>query len=180
MDEQHKLIVAPEDSPTRCKDGNASGQCKYEAYPGLKFCPRHMGRSHHEQRKNELKNYVLTKFRTEVENKVYSGRHKSLIEEVALLRHTLQLVWNNCQTEFDVVLYQSKIVETVRAISSTLESCQKLEERANLTMDKAQLTVICRRLIEVTNKYVSPEQMPDMAEEILKAFEDPTTPTDNS
>lgn len=174
MDEQHKLIIAEPDSPTRCKDGNKVGQCKYEAYPGLDFCPRHMGRSHHEQRKNELRNYVLTKFRTSVENKVYSGRHKSLIEEVALLRHTLETVWNNCETPFDLVLYQGKIVECVRAIASTLESCQKLEERANLTMDKAQLTVICRRLIEVTNNYVDPEQMPQMAEEILKAFEDPT------
>jgi len=174
MDEQRKFVIAEPDSPTRCKDGNQSGQCKYEASPGLDFCPRHMGRSQHEQRKNELKNYVLTKFRANVENKVYSGRQKSLIEEVALLRFTLETVWNNCETEFDVVLYQSKIVECVKAIAGTLKACQELEEKANMTMDKAQLTVICRRLIEITNNYVEPEKMPQMAEEILKAFEEPT------
>jgi len=176
MDERHKFIVADPDSPTRCKDGNDKGQCRYEAEPGLQFCGRHMGRSKHEQRNTELKNYVLTKFRASVENKVFSGRQKSLIEEVALLRHTLETVWNNCENEFDVVLYQGKIVECVKAIASTLKACQELEEKANLTMDKAQLTVICRRLIDITNNYVDPEKMPQMAEEILRAFDDPTEP----
>lgn len=172
-DDELKLSVAPENSPDRCLSGNDRGQCKYLKYPGTDYCPRHMGRSGHEVRKRDLHNYALTRFRNQIVEKAYSSRLKSLTEEIAILRFTLEKLLESCNDDFDLILYQSKITELVKAIASTVESCHKMEEKANLVLDKNQLVVIANRLIGLLTEKVDPELLPSLADDIILAFENP-------
>lgn len=170
MDEV-RLIRCDPDDPDRCKASHSSLQCPYLADTGSKYCARHGGKSGNTEKQVALRNYRLTKFRERVENKLASPRLKSLTEEVGILRITLEQVLENCTDEYELTLFSTKITELVGAIRSTLEASIKIEERSNLTLDKTQVMVVAERLIKIIGDRIPEEDMSEVADQIIKAFE---------
>lgn len=169
MDEQRLFRCTPDD-PDRCQASHAQMQCPYLAQEGKLYCARHIAGDRGRQ-KEEIHNYFLTKFKARLESKIASPRIKTLTEEIGILRMTLEEVLNNCSNEFELVLYSNKITEIVSAIRMTLESSMKIEEKANLTLDKAQVTIVASRIIGIISSRVLEQDIKQVAEEIIKAFE---------
>lgn len=161
-----KFEVVAYDDPDAC----ALGGCKYKKHPDSEYCPRHMGRGAGDTKDGELQNYLLTKFKSRVEGKVYSTRLKSLIEEIGILRLVLESVINNAEDDFDLILYYGKIIELVNAIRQTVDSCVKLEEKSNLVLDQAQIVVVARKLIEIVSQNVTEDKIELVATQVLEAF----------
>lgn len=171
MDEQRLFRCSDPSDPNRCKAVHASMPCPYLSIEGAEYCPRHAAAFNRREKKSELQNYYLTKFKARVEAKISSPRLKSLTEEVGILRLVLEEVLEGCANDFDLVLYSSKINEIITCIKSTLEASTKLEEKANLTLDKGQVTIIASRIIEIISARLDETHVKEVAEEIIKAFE---------
>lgn len=169
--DQVTLTRCDPDDPNRCQASHSTLQCPYLADEGSKYCARHGGKSGNKDKQLALRNYRLTRFRVRVEEKLSSPRVKSLTEEVGILRLTLEQVLENCQDDYELTLYSTKITELVSAIRATLEASIKIEEKSNLTLDKTQVMVVAERLIKIIGERISEEEMSEVADQIIKAFE---------
>ena len=170
MDTQ-RLIRCAADDPRRCQSAHANIQCPYLAEPDEIYCSRHIPALASRAKKTELRNYYLTKFRAKLEQKVASPRIKTLTEEVGILRMVLQEVLEGCQSDFDLVLYSSKITEIVTCIRATLDVSMKIEEKANLTLDKSQVSIVAGRIIGIISQRLNESDIAIAAEEIIAAFD---------
>lgn len=170
MDEV-KLIRCEPDDPRRCKTAHTGQQCPYLAEEGDEYCMRHAYHVSKKVQKASVRNYHLTKFRARLEQKLESPKIKTLTEEVGILRLVLEAVLEKVQDDFELILYSSKITELVTSIRSTLEVSMKIEEKANLTLDRAQTMVIATKIIDIISKNIAEEKVSDVAEQILLAFE---------
>lgn len=170
MDEV-KLTRCDPDDPRRCKTAHRGQQCPYLAEENDEYCVRHAFHVERKVEKANIRNYHLTKFRARLEDKIASPKVKTLTEEVGILRLVLESVLEKVKDDFELILYSSKITELVTSIRSTLEVSMKIEEKANLTLDRGQVMVIASKIIDIISKNVDEANVSTVAEQILLAFE---------
>lgn len=103
-----------------------------------------------------LRNYTLKgAFAGKGELLLKSQRLKSLIEEVVLVRVTLEKVINQIQQDSDVILYADKIQSLANTIKNLMEGSQKLQEKNGELIDRTTLFELVDKIIVVILKYVT-------------------------
>ncbi len=146
-----------EDDPERCNGINAGdqGQCLFKRVPKSLYCPRHGGNKALENvKKEQVRNYQLTKWRGRVNAFADNPEVKSLREEIGIIRMMIETVVNKCNDENDLILYSSKLQDLIRQAQKLVEGCHRLEERTGVLLDKTSILVLCDSLVKIIADHV--------------------------
>jgi hypothetical protein len=170
---ENKYTIVEPDSPARCQGNIKTGQCPYGAVVGSKFCPRH-GSNMDTQviKETNLKNYRLNKWNTQLTEKTDSSKIKSLRDEIGILRILMEETLNKCHDSNDLLMYSNKISDLALKIEKLVTSCDKLETKLGLLMDKTQALQFANEIISVITKHIKDEDMlVQIAKEISNIME---------
>lgn len=144
--------VEPDD-PNRCQAIIPNkGQCLNRAVPGGTNCLVHGGNKQEESmRLASVRNYRLGKFQAELERHASSPALKSLRDEIAILRLTLEQRFQRCEDITDLILQSGPISDLVMKIERVVSSCHKLEGAMSQLLDKQAILQFANELIGLIN-----------------------------
>jgi hypothetical protein len=153
---EHKLQKCAEDDPNRCQSPGAEGegQCVFLAEPGSKKCLKHGAVQ--EQRKAEkakINAYRLQIWQERVDEFSEGEEVKTLRGEIAILRLVTETILNQCKEKHELVLYSGKIGDLVMKIEKLVTSCDRLETKFGMLLDKSAALVLASQIVEIISKY---------------------------
>lgn len=161
----------------RCEATVKSGQCPYKKARGTNHCEMHGANSGENARRVEVaRNYRLQRWQQRVGELADNQSIKSLREEVGILRMLLEEMLNQCETSLDLLLYSQKMSDLVMKIEKLVTSCDKLENRMGLLLDKNSVLQLAATYVQIINNYV-PD--PDIIESISQEMAQVTLQLDN-
>lgn len=147
-----------EASTWRCSAVTKQGQCRNKATTDGGTCPVHGGNKRLESMEAEsIRNYQLAKFQVELNRHADSPRLKSLNDEVAILRMTLENHLNQCQDATDLIMKSHLISDLVIKIEKLVKSCHTLETSLGGVMDKQAILNFASKVIDVISANISDE-----------------------
>jgi len=163
-----------EDSPDRCQGITKYGQCQFRKVPGSTFCSKHGGNSVIEKQKKEsLNNYKLTKFKGRLCELSQNPNIKTLRDEVAILRMTLEERLNSLDGPADLIIHSHVISELVIKINTLVTSCHKLESSMGLMLDKQAILQFGSEVVGIIGDEISDPAMLDrVANRIMALYGD--------
>lgn len=159
---EEKLIAVADTDPCRCQTIHPNGQCHYRAVENGKTCLMHGG--HSTVTSNEtakVRNYNFLRYRDRVNHFADSSGIKSLREEIGVLRMLLEDTINRCESDNDLMIYSSRIIELVSKIERVVISCHKLESAIGEMLDKSTIINISTQIVNIIAKYVNDEVVLD-------------------
>jgi hypothetical protein len=163
--------VAP-DSPVRCQAVDKQNQCNDQQVEGSKYCPRHNGNmAAVSKAKQDIKNYQLMRWKSQLSDKMSSESIKSLREEIGILRIIMQETMNRCEDAADLIMYSGKIADVAMKIEKLVTSCAKLESSLGLMLDKAAALQLSGEIVDIISRHISdPDVQTKIATEIGSAI----------
>jgi len=155
----------------RCEATGKDAQCPYCKVASTNYCPRHGANSSLIAQKTErLRNYRLAKWKNRVGEFADSPGIKSLRDEIGILRLTLETMLESCSDSMELILYSQRISDLVMKIEKLVVSCDKLENRMGLLLDKNSILYLAQRYVEIINEHVSePDVIEAISVEMVKA-----------
>jgi hypothetical protein len=174
MDNKFIRWRVKEHSPAeRCESSNAHGPCPYCKVPGSEYCPRHgANKGIQAEAKEVTRNYRLRQWKRRVGELADSDGIKSLREEVGILRMLLEETLNQCETPMDLLLYSQKMADLVMKIERLVVSCDKLENRMGLLLNKDSVLQLANTYVQIINNHIAdPEVIERVSLEIAAATE---------
>jgi hypothetical protein len=161
----------------RCEATVKTGQCPYKSANGTNHCVMHGANSGVQSKQVEAaRNYRLMRWQNRVGELSESQNIKSLREEVGILRMILEEMLNQCETSLDLLLYSQKMSDLVMKIERLVVSCDKLENRMGLLLDKSSVLQLAATYVQIINNYV-PD--PEIIESISAEMAQVTLQLDN-
>lgn len=143
------------DSPDRCwQTTGAGGQCCNKVVPGLKYCPMHAGNGQAHQERKASNMYKLQVYKQRVEEFSAHTKVKSLRDEISLARVMVETIWNQCTDDNSLIANSSTLRMLLQDVRALVESCQKVEERAELLLDRQAVANIADALVGLIEKHV--------------------------
>jgi hypothetical protein len=145
-----KLNRVGPDHPRVCQGNTGTGPCCYEAMPGASFCGLHGGgNAAAGQARKELRNYKLNSIYAERTQELGSSPNiKNLSDEIALLRVSLEVIFNSIKSENEMLLYVDKIEKLTKGIQGLLETLQRLQEKNKELLGRDTVVQIFDALME--------------------------------
>ena len=155
----------------RCEGMATEGQCPYCKDEGTDYCARHASNKQLIQQKDErLRNYRLAKWKNRVGEFADSPGIKSLRDESGILRLMLENMLESCNDSIELILYSQRISDLVMKIEKLVVSCDRLENRMGLLLDKNSILYLAQRYVEIINEHVSePDIIDAISNEMVKA-----------
>jgi hypothetical protein len=148
----------------RCEATIKTGQCPHLKQNNTPFCVFHGANSTVQSANGEaIRNYRLARWKRRVGELADSAGIKSLREEVGILRMILEETLNQCNDSMDLLLYSQKMADLVIKIEKLVVSCDRLENRMGLLLDKGAVLQLAQTYVQIINSYV---QDPDIIESI--------------
>lgn len=154
--------------PECCEDRNVNSQCEYRRVTGSRFCPVHAGGNAEKQmEKRELLNLKInTVWGDRAKEIAGKSSVKNLTDEIALMRVTLESMFNTIETPREMLLYVDKIDKMSNGIMKLIESWQKIQEKNKELLGRETVISIFDQLIEVIVANVSdPDTLKKLADE---------------
>lgn len=152
---EHLHRVVNEDAPDRCEAVTSSGQCRYNQYPGSKYCSQHGGTP---REATKIYNYNLTKFKSRIADFATNPAIKSLREEVGVLRMMLEARLNACNDNTDLMLASTSISNMVLNIERLVNSCHKLEINLGQLLDRNKALQLADELIQIITSEIKDDE----------------------
>jgi len=165
--------ISREDDPRRCNHIiQGKGQCINVSVEGGNFCLVHGGNKILQAKaKSELRNYRLTRNKARLIELGNSSGIKSLRDEIAILRILLEERFNAITNDNELILQSGAMSEMIMKIERVVTSCQKLEERTGIMLDKAQVMNIAEQIIDIiTNNISDPVIVEKISADIAEVF----------
>lgn len=156
------------DHPECCQGNTGNGGCEYRRTPGSSYCPLHGSSTQRESaEKAELRQYKLNSiYATRAKDFANGSNIKNLSDEIALMRTTLETIFNSITNINDMMTYCDKIDKLATSIAKLVESWQKLQERNKELMSREEVIVIFDELLNVfLSKVTDPDALDQLAEE---------------
>lgn len=141
----------------RCEGIDANGQCFNYRVEGRKFCKYH-GAKQHVVEEKKLKNYMLDKWRAQVQRHSSSSHIKDLREEIGILRMLLESRLNECKSNTDLLLNSHVISDMVLKIDKLVTSCHKIEGSLGELLDKTTILQFANVVIEIVSSEVEDQK----------------------
>jgi hypothetical protein len=146
--------VAPND-PKRCQANTAHAQCPYKATEHTKYCPMHGGNIGEEKRRKQmLAAYNVTKWNNRIEEFAAHDQVKSLRAEIGIVRMTMEAILSQCQSQVEVALYSSKILDTASKIERIVMSCNRLETNLGMLLDKTSALNLAVQIVNIVSEVI--------------------------
>lgn len=167
--------ITDEDDPRRCQAVRPShGQCTLVSLEGSTYCAAHGGNKAVEaKKKQELRNYRLTKFKQKVQELGNSDEIMSLREEIAILRVLFQEKWNRCDDEYELTMMSGPLSDLIMKVEKVVSSCNRLESKLGSHLDKTKVLQYAQMIVQIIAKHVQDDKLIEMInEEIFKSLQD--------
>jgi uncharacterized Zn finger protein (UPF0148 family) len=170
MSIEQKLVRVEPADPTRCQSGGAQGQCPFQASQGSNYCPRHGGnKAIQAAEKEAVRTYRLHTWENRKNELADDGKIKSLREEIGITRILIEELVNQCTTSTDLILNSVKISDLVMKLEKLVVSCNTLEMKMGMLLDRATIIQIGSMIVEIVARYVQvPEEREEAAQAILE------------
>ena len=164
--------LPPGEQENRCQvfASEERAPCKYKSIEGTERCEMHGGNFYQQRNaKNGFRAYQLAQWDARLDHFHNADTIKSLREEVAISRMTMEGILLNCATNLDLVLYSSKISLMLNNIKDLVVSCNKLEDRLGLVLDKAAIINLAENIIQIIGDHVPEDKLSLVADKITEA-----------
>jgi len=164
------------DHPNRCQavGGSHGDQCFNLAAPESKYCLAHSGNFAVAQTQlKELNLYRVKKYEKRIREFKEANGARGLEEELAIMRMVLEEILLKCENEGEMglLLYSTKISETVRDIKTLVLSVERLSSKAGLTIGRSQGVVLAGKVVDIISRHVTDmEALNRIANDIGEAF----------
>jgi hypothetical protein len=176
MAENVTRVPYPE-HPDRCQ-GVLQGQGTQclnmrDATKGSKFCPAHMARSHNSPtvRREAMRTYELGKWNERKNKFADDEKVKSLREEIGILRMMIEEQLKACVTENDLIINSDKISNMVLKLEKLVVSCNTLETKLGLLLDKSAVIQLASVIVEIISEFViDAEARSQLSDKIMEAL----------
>jgi hypothetical protein len=158
----------------RCRvfDGQDRSHCLYQAIPGTERCEMHGGNSTLQVQTNKaIRAYKIAQWQSQIDHFHESDGLKSLREEIAIARITLQAILQKCDNNYDLMLMSAKIAVMLGQIKDLVVACNKLEDRLGLVLDKSAIINLASEIVDIVGTHVPEETLAFIADKIADAVE---------
>jgi len=166
---EHPLehVDAP-DSVDRCQGVAKFAQCMHRVVTGSKFCPMHGGAGIAAAAKvAEARMYTLAKWQARLGQFADHSQLKSLNQEIALARMTLEAIFNKCDDEHAVIMASGRIGDMLTRIEKLVVSAQRIEKATGQLLGKGSILQIAGEIVNIIDKHVADKSIVNtMANEI--------------
>ncbi len=157
----------PEDHPECCE----SQGCTIKSLQGSNFCAAHGGNvGAAATAAASLKNYRLTKFTKEVQEKQGSSEIKSLTSEIGMLRQIIQEQWNACEDANDLILKSGPISDLFTKLEKLVTSCNNIDKTLGNLIDKEKVVLFAQTIIKIISPYIPEEKLDELNFKIQEAL----------
>jgi hypothetical protein len=172
MTSENVIRVKEEDDPERCQGKGPGGQCWNRRVEGSDFCIYHSGgKTQSNIERQKVRNYRLAKFQNRFERHVTSPEIKSLRDEVAILRMSLEERLNQCKDEADLILQSGPIGDMIMKIDKVVLSCHKIETHMGQYLDKQALIHFASEVVAIISDEINDEVVVNhIADRILQSL----------
>lgn len=159
------------DDPHRCTAQTSRGQCAFKAVPPGTTCIMHGG-THTLQKtaKSELYAIKTTAMASRIKEFKEHPEARSLSNELALTRISLEAVLNECQSPYDYIQHSGQIMQLISLINNTLQSNIKLDQRLKELLSAKDVVALAQDLLNAVATILG-EQNLEMLSEIAEEFE---------
>lgn len=176
----------------QCTAVGQSGQCPYMSMEGLvkngkledtdyvfhevKTCPRHNGNATAEKlRKRNVDMYRLHQWQERITELAEHEHVKTLRNEVGILRLLIEQTMSQCKDTNDLMMYSSRISLMLGQCEKLVRSCERLEDRAGVMLDKAAAIAFAHRIVEVVAEEVTdPDVIDNISQRVIEALNEVT------
>ncbi len=149
----------PEDHPECCE----SQGCIIKSLSGSKFCAAHGGnKGVAATAAKSMKNYRLTKFAAEVQEKQGSSDIKSLTGEIGMLRQIIQEQWNSCEDANDLILKSGPISDLFTKLEKLVNSCNNIDKTLGNLIDKEKVVTFAQTVVNIISPYIPEEKLDEL------------------
>jgi hypothetical protein len=168
---EHKLIRCEADDPNRCQSSGKGGQCPYTAMENSKFCQRHDGCGAKARENDKTNMYRLQVWQARLSEFSEHDSIKSLRNEIGILRILLEETMNKCRDTTALLLYSNKISDLCLRIEKLVSSCNRLELKMGLLLDKASALNFAGQVVEIISLHISdPVVIDAISNDIISAL----------
>jgi hypothetical protein len=162
-----QLKKVPNGSATRCGAQFDFGQCQFDAVPGATRCMTHGGAAElYSKNKANNRIYQLEQWRHKLDKFFEDPNIKSLREEIAISRMTLEAILCKCTTDNDLLIHSGKIQQTLFQIEKLVSSCNRIEDRLGFVLDKSAVINLADQIVTIVSEYIPEDQMLQLADSI--------------
>jgi len=161
------------DDPNRCQASGQLGQCRYKAKEGMKYCPRHAASSDKLAAQAAANQFKLGQYQARMTEFTTNDQLKNLRGEIGILRMTLENTVAICKTPIEMVSYAGKIGDLVMKVTAVVKTCQLMEVKMGLMLDRDKIMLIGQRIVEIVGEVLPDAEILDtMGEKIVAAILD--------
>lgn len=151
---EKKLQRCDEADPHRCQASGQGGQCPYLAIPESRFCQRHDGQGASSREKDKTNMYRLQVWQQRLDEFSEHDKLKSLRDEIGILRIVLEETMNRCHDSNSILMYSSKIGDLCIKIEKLVSSCNRLEMKMGMLLDKASALNLAGQVVDIISLHV--------------------------
>lgn len=142
--------------PDRCQAVGAHGQCPFKRVSPSNYCPRHGANKLVESNnKQALRTYRLGRWEERKNQFADDEKIKSLREEIGLLRIIIEEIMKTCSNENELIINAPKISDLVMKVEKLVVSCNNLETKLGLLLDRAAIIQFASVIVEIVSEYVT-------------------------
>lgn len=172
----------------QCTSVGAGGQCCYMSMKGLVetgkmedpeyifrevlTCPRHNGNaSANRIRKQRVDMYRLHQWQERINELAEHEEVKTLRSEVGILRLLIEQTMSQCKDTNDLMMYSSRISMMLGQCEKLVRSCERLEDRAGIMLDKAAAIAFAHKIVEIVAQEVTdPDVIDTISQRVITAL----------
>ncbi len=152
-----------------------------EDYSNIDTCTRHgAGRKLEAEEKKRFHDYLITKAHHRNGHTVSdtfnrfaeSSQITSLRGEIAILRHMIENIYNDCAGESDkLMLYSGRLSDLIVKCEKLVNTCNRIEMKADMFLNETLALQFSYMIIEIIKTHIKDtETIKQISEEIPKAL----------
>jgi hypothetical protein len=135
------------------------GQCINVSVEDQNYCLAHIKNKLTVAKKRSMSGYRLTRYKAEVQNKVYDSEVKGLRAEIGILRQLIEERFNMINHENDLLLHSGPIADMISKVEKLVSSCNRIEEKLNITLDKNTVIQIAQEIVEILGELIEDQDV---------------------
>ena len=167
-------VVNSDHDPRRCQNVTVSGQCRRVALECKEKCK---SCSTQGANPSAASSYRLKIHHSDVEHHATHEKVMSLAGEVGMLRTSLELLVNQCNTSTDFLLKQGQMGTLIAQVKDTVLACHKLDEKTGNVLSKPALIGFADGVVSLFMRLIqdpkySIQEQADLQEKLANGIDD--------
>lgn len=139
---------------------------------GSDYCLTHAGSLKANQVKEKTRNYRLTKWRAQIDQKADSSAIKDISEEIGILRVIIQERMEACESATDLIINSGPLSDLVMKCATLVNQLQAMETKLGTMLHASQAIQFAAEILEIVGRHVdNAESQEAIANEIESALQ---------